>query len=895
MDKRFTGSLLNLVEKTAFEHAVFLTYTLDLPFFERSALRHLLRKRCNNIAVFADATHVANELGRLGESVWASRDWMFGRDYSLTSIRHTSAFHPKIALLVGDEIELLIGSANLEPGGMRANLEIFHQISSNRNGAPNSDARSLITQAWEYVTQEVATRIPSVVKEQLRRVEEFVPWINKVESAGAQVRLVTGPKSRVVDILRGEIGKDRVRELVILSPFFDAKLKALKQLVSALRPGRTVLLIQPETVSLPGDQRGRIRNLDFYGLQELHSGYAHAKIVIAECTTKSILLAGSHNVSTPAFDGLNFEASLLRVDSARNPFTEQLKLAELMTQKNRIDPKSTLLVLRRRDEAPASQPDGWLVAAQVDGCCVEVITHHTVDTTSRLVPFQKGRVLAPLTSQPTVDGHCVKFPLINSAAASEWTAVSVLDGKIRSAPVPLVHVQNLVERGKSTSEGRIRAFISGGYLDISNLPDLLKEFGTLLMSDEATEEHIAKVRPIPHVKTPRPENQPGSTHLKYEDFVIPWKPLPSGASSTDRMLSGLELIVAACAHAAGGTRRPIQQPEEATKPSDDDDEDLADRSIYAEEALVGGRLEQDDTAVTDLEYKPSKEQIGMGTDVPASGLQEKGADDKTKLKGARRIKKHLTSFAQNFPKFLEYRCKQQAPIDLIDRITVAGRLMTSLVGRKQVIEKDTVELLDWVTWCEFHVALLGAMSSGKTTLMTRFSWEQSTLEYHRRIVERFVGYLAALEALCRSHARYVNPELRAYILIGVVRICRILGIDRNLMRDDVVKAEAAAVFDTMGPDFNPPAVDWEKWVNRVGQIRDADLSLRSQFHNLQDVVRSAAGAARLVPGEWVWQPQGESHVAIVARTFGNEAEIAWEPMKSARADCSLLIRITDAT
>jgi hypothetical protein len=751
MDKRLTGSLLKLVEKTAFEHAVFLTYSLDLPFFERSAVRHLLRKRCNNIAVFADAAHVANELARLGEPVWSSRNWMFGRDYSLTGIRHSSAFHPKIALLVGDEIELLVGSGNLEPGGMRANLEIFHQISCNRSGTADSDARCLITQAWNYIVQQVATRIPSVVKEQLRRIGEFVPWINKGESAGRQVRLVTGPKSDVVDILRGEIGKDHVRKLIVLSPFFDVRLEALKQLVATLRPDRTALLIQPETVSLPGDQLASIRNLDLYGLKQLHPRYAHAKIVIAECTTKSILLAGSHNVSTPAFKGHNFEASLLRIGSSHDPFTQQLELAEYIKEKNRIDPNLTPLVVRRRDEVPAGQPHGWLLAAQVDGNQVDLTTRHPLDTTSRLIPFQKGRMLSPLRTQPTVETHCLRFALVNSAVASEWTAVSVQHRNVRSVPVPLVHVKYLVERCRSTGEGRIRSFISSGHLDISSLPDLLMEFGTLLMTDNTSEDRLTRVRPLSLVKADKPEARADSRHLKYEDFVIPWSPVPAGVTSADRVVSGLELIVAACANAAGGTRRPIQQPEEVTKPDDDYDEDLADWSIYGEEALAGGRLEEGDTAVTDLEYKPSKEQISMATDLPPIDLRQKLADDSAKLKGARRIRKHLRSFAREFPDFLEYRCKQQAPIDLIDKVTAAGRLMTSLVGRKQVIQEETVELLDWVTWCEFHVALLGAMSSGQTALMTRFSWEQSTLDYHRKIIERFVGYLAALQALCRSH------------------------------------------------------------------------------------------------------------------------------------------------
>jgi hypothetical protein len=897
MGKKLTGSLLNLLEGTAFEHAVFLTYSIDLPFFERSAVRHLLRKKCNNIAVFADAAHVTNELARLAEPVWSSRNWMFGRDYSLTQIRHTSAFHPKVALLVGEDIELLVGSGNLEPGGLRANLEIFHQISCSRNGTTNSDARCLITQAWNYIFQQVATRIPSVVKEQLRKVEEFIPWISEIEAGGEHVRLVTGPGSHVVDILQKEVGKDEVRELVILSPFFDAKLEVLRRLVVRLRPQRTALLIQPETISLPGNQLTGIRNLDLYALQDLESRYAHAKIIIAECASKSILLAGSHNVSTLALDGHNFEVSLLRVESSPYRFSRELGLAEHIKAANRIDPGLTLLVMRRREQAPGGQSKAWLVAAQLDGSWVEVTTHRLLESTSRLVPFQRGRMLPPLRAVPTVAEHSLKFPVMDFAVASQWTAVSVQEGSTCSAPVPLIHVKDLVERGSSTGENRIRAFISSGHLDISSLPDLLKEFGALLMTDNAVGEPSRRGHRVSPARAREAALQVEPKHLQYEDFVIPWDPLPKGATSADHLVSGLELIVTALAHAAGGTRRAIQQPREVTKPADDDDAALADRSVYAEEALAGGRLEEDERAVTDLEYEPSNDQINTGVDLSAKfelSPRKREAGGKAKLKGARQIRKHLISFAAEFPNFIEYRCEQQTPIDLIDKITVAGRLMTSLVGRKEATQNEVVELLEWMSWCEFHIALLDAMTSDQASLMMRFSWERSTLDYHRRIIERFVGYLAALQALCHCHARYVDPEFGALILIGVLRICRFLGVDRGLMREEVVNADARAVFDTMTPDFNPPVVDWPEWVNQVTQIRDADLRLRSQFRNTLDIVKSAAGASRLTQGDWVWRPQIEGHVAIVTRTYGSEVNIAWEPKKRAEVESSLLIRISDA-
>ena len=51
-------ALLDSVESNRYNHAVFLTFSLDLPFFESSILRPLISRGCKNIAVFGDAQRV---------------------------------------------------------------------------------------------------------------------------------------------------------------------------------------------------------------------------------------------------------------------------------------------------------------------------------------------------------------------------------------------------------------------------------------------------------------------------------------------------------------------------------------------------------------------------------------------------------------------------------------------------------------------------------------------------------------------------------------------------------------------------------------------------------------------------------------------------------------------
>ena len=332
-----TDAVMDRVERNRYDHAIFLTYSLDIPFFESSVLRPLVSRGCKNIVVLGDAHRVSSEVLRLTEPALASRGWAVGKYYSLTPVHHSFAFHPKVVLLVGETVELFIGSGNLEPGGMRGNLEIFHGLECETEDSKDTEVSNIVKDLWHYIKSRAALRVPRFVRLQLEKVEESVPWVTAQHAANGAIHLVAGPGKDVVPLIQEAIGTDKVETLYILSPFFDANLETLVELKSKLKPRRIVLLLQSGTVSVPGNCLKKIAGLEAYELGDVGSRYAHAKLVIAECRRSSVMLAGSHNVSSQAFEGKNYEVSILRVSGNADSFSDLLGIAEWVKNSRLID------------------------------------------------------------------------------------------------------------------------------------------------------------------------------------------------------------------------------------------------------------------------------------------------------------------------------------------------------------------------------------------------------------------------------------------------------------------------------------------------------------------------------------------------------------------------------
>jgi hypothetical protein len=873
--------LLKRLEDGRFEHAVFLTYSLDLLYFETAVVRHLVRRGCGNVIVFADGRHVAEELTKVADPRWVGgrSTWGVGRTYSLTPVFHTSAFHPKVALIIGEEVELVVGSGNLEAGGLRSNLEIFHEIQCDRDGQ-DAETRHLLSGVWEYVTQRVAKRVPSFVEEQLSRVQAGVGWLGTPEEHRGDVttRLIVGPGTDAVEALREAVGRDKVRSLIVVGPFFDADLGALRRLIARLGPQVTQLIIQPDTVSLPGKHLRGMRNVEVYRLDEPVSRYLHAKIVVAECATRSVLLAGSHNISELAMKGAQFEAGLLRVSRGQR-FSSELALTRYLRRECRVDLNVTDLRLRAERIAGEEPRNDWLVSAQVDAGVVEVVTLKRCSEGSRLLAFVRDREMMPHARLVSNDGSVLRFHLRDAAGSEQWTAVAVEDRGARSAPAPVLIVEALHRIAVSGAGSLPKRMRAGSVLELDDVAELLQEFGDWLMR-----EPRAWRRPQPE-RAPKVKEAPATGQkLSYEDFVIPWKPgLPVERRVAGR--SGVETVVAAIVRAVGGSRGQLAEPEIIAPPVDDEDASLADRSLYGEEALSGSRLEQDPERVREMEFDTREEDPRAATDTVRAEERDGHAERRrevpvasgaTRLRAARRVERRLDTLVEAFPEYVEERCGQgQVGVELLETISTTGRLLTAMAGRTVRASGESTELLTWERWAEFQVAVLRVVTAEETGFLRRLPWSTMRLELHRQMVEEFAGYLAGVLTVARMSA--VPGALSAHIKIGVFRAHRILGAHVGKLRANVVEAMAENVLAALTPGIEPPAVAWSNWVEVIRHVGTQDVRLRRRFGSPDEIHGANAGLKDPGVGDWVWWPHTGQHVATIVEVKDGLVILAAEP------------------
>jgi hypothetical protein len=867
-------SLIRRVEAGRFEHAVFATYTLDIPFFEASVMRHVLRNGCRNAVVFADGHQLALEMNRLSEPGHSRTSWWYGKHYSLIPVHHTAAFHPKISFLIGEAIEVYVGSGNLEAGGLTSNLEIYHRVVCSRQDPDPGDA-SIVRQVWQYISSTLSTKVPSYARRQLHRIEEDIPWLKSSAEVTTDAQVVLGPGTDVASALKRSVGADKVDRLFIMSPFFDAKVGALDRLIQTLRPKTTILLVQPDTVSLPGSKLAGRKNLEIYAID--CDSYVHAKVVVAECSRSSILLAGSHNVSTPAFGGTNYEASLIRLNGKGSRFSELLGLTKHLLEKNRIPLEQSTLKLRNRGKDNGAAGNAWLASAQIDGTCVEIVTRKKLTETCRLIPLDSKGASSPLDAMPVVSDDGLRFVVSERLVCSAWTAIAVQDGADRSQPVPLLHVRSLENRARSPKEAEIGDQIKRLRTDINALPEILKNMSALLMSYP---EH-AQLKPKMNRKGGKLLAVNGPIHqLSYDDFVVPWQAPQEGHGWSPARRSNLEIAVAAIARAIEGRGKAGDIPEDDGLDLDLDSA-FANKSSYREEVYAGGRLEENPDLIERMEQHCQTDEVVGLEQADGRGRKEihkkSPTEEEDRLKSLVQARGSLKRFAKNFPIYLETLVEEEnLSFDIFEKISSAGALTVQFVGRKMTAAKQEVELLSWESWTEFNINLFDVLSSSKTKCLSRFDWTVAQTELYRPTVERFMGYVAAVERLCRCEE--LTPEQSSRILVGILRVSRALGVNRGAVRDAAVMEAGQAILETFyTKSSGVPKLSWANWVEVTCTAVQLDEAFRSECQSVASVFAASGGHSTLLVGEWVWWQHADGHIGVVVESDYSTVEVAYEP------------------
>ena len=109
-------------DKRKYHSCIITCFSFDFIFFEQRILPKLRHAGITNINIYVDAYQFEKQLNHF---VWSELlDAKAG--YSITPIKMTGAFHPKVLLAVGKTKGFLaIGSGNLTSSGLSSNEEIW--------------------------------------------------------------------------------------------------------------------------------------------------------------------------------------------------------------------------------------------------------------------------------------------------------------------------------------------------------------------------------------------------------------------------------------------------------------------------------------------------------------------------------------------------------------------------------------------------------------------------------------------------------------------------------------------------------------------------------------------------------------------------------------------------
>lgn len=282
------------------DHMLMLTYGLDIPFFERS-LWQQLAARCRNKIILADGLHYLQACESYAQQKGLVRH--LNQSYVVAGIFGPHATHAKLILLTNPERgRLLVGSGNLSWQGYASGGEMF-TVYDYRIDSPEALSAFL---AVREMVDELVRRHPveTAAQRRISYMWEQTPWLFSPPTSTE--RPVRHNLSRsFLDQIVEAVGGEAVEELWILAPFFDKEAIALERLVDTLRPGKTILLVQPGRTSIDPvslqqifdrlQSRCEVRSFQIDG-----DAYVHAKCYLLKLADRAICLQGSPNLSQVA-------------------------------------------------------------------------------------------------------------------------------------------------------------------------------------------------------------------------------------------------------------------------------------------------------------------------------------------------------------------------------------------------------------------------------------------------------------------------------------------------------------------------------------------------------------------------------------------------------------------
>lgn len=362
-----------------FSGAIFLTYTLNLGFFEQIVAPALERAGCSNVLIIADPDGYAEAIEMGQKSVFFA-----GMRYVCAPLlrKHSGVQHVKLLFMAGaDRGRLLVGSGNLTLHGYSQNLELYSHFEFDRK-KPELEPLLAFQSVWQFLQElAVGEEFSPDAKRTLNHIAEKAGWLSQPPSEDPNFSIWHNYRIPIWQHLTKwrettGLSGSSLKTLRVFSPYYDADSSMLRQFVETLYPSEVTVFISPVNTNLDGPTLLQLWPSDFEK-PELHSieGLGenavkrplHAKAIIGVENNGSWCIAGSANMTRMALartwqNGGNLELTSFRWSTDPSAF-DYLLSNPILTQL--IDPGTIQPSAYEMSEQPRKILEGAVLISEL--------------------------------------------------------------------------------------------------------------------------------------------------------------------------------------------------------------------------------------------------------------------------------------------------------------------------------------------------------------------------------------------------------------------------------------------------------------------------------------------------------------------------------------------------
>ena len=581
-----------------FHTSVATTFGIDFDAYESIVLPRLRGAGCRNNIVIPDSRMLTHALE--GASALPKHA---GQLYTVNGASAQGVFHPKLFLQFGRRGgRMIVSSANLTASGLAGNLELVGALACDET---ESGEQQLIAQAWAYVSRLIDDRQQGATGQRDWMLAR-TPWLQRTTQPSGPVSLADGTVAALratdeptgIGVRFAEMIQEPVTRLIVISPYWDMDLAALKLLANRLQPSEISIVLDPDSKVFPKHALIGLPPLRLYSAGEFRKGrFIHAKAIIAQTASADHVLIGSANCTKHALGAEDFAPTNEEVCLYRRlpPGTlpDALGIGELLNDGPEIDADS-LEEPEFEDELPLEDL-AKLSPGQFE-CRVDTLIWYppagAVPSNCEIELLdQQGRVFPCKLSQM-------------SGSAEQSLRYEISETQERPAFARVVH-QNGTRSPVAvvTLIGRIRAVVretrsrqaENALRDLDNETEASLALLDLLdvLEKLETHEHIGRdPLSIPKKRRTKDDQSDDGRYrvLSYEEFIAGRRPRTAGTHITDSSLAGSDASMV-----RGFLNRIVGLAAADDDHHDDDDGDalkkafdMGDETADAEAAIAAG-------------------------------------------------------------------------------------------------------------------------------------------------------------------------------------------------------------------------------------------------------------------------------------------------------------------